>query len=197
MNSLFQVTRVQVWVTNDRNETENIRDIVAVADIGEYDKFTNPNGLSAYGIAGPVNRDILGMELPTNESNRFFELIKNQPNARSLSGSVSALTSSQFQMEQTRDFEKITARLLSATEYTLDANMAKLGFISITTNLKPQDVLGISYEYTYNGRHYKVGEFADDIPSVLFHAPHWILVVQRPARFDTRAHASKALFAVQ
>ncbi len=164
INSLFQVTRVQVWVTNDRNETENIRDIVAVADIGEYDKFTNPNGLSAYGISGPVNRDILGMELPTNESNRFFELIKGQPNARSLSGSVSALTSSQFQMEQTRDFEKITARLLSATEYTLDANMAKLGFISITTNLKPQDVLGISYEYTYNGRHYKVGEFADDIP---------------------------------
>ena len=44
---------------------------------------------------------------------------------------------------------------------------------------------------------FNTDKFADDIPSVLFHAPHWILVVQRPARFDTRAHASKALFAVQ
>jgi cell surface protein SprA len=34
INSLFQITRVQVWVTNDRNETENIRDIVALADLG-------------------------------------------------------------------------------------------------------------------------------------------------------------------
>ena len=165
VNSLFQVTRVQVWVTNDRNETENIRDIVAVADIGEYDRFTNPNGKNTYGKTGPINLDILGQELPTNESNQFFDLIRaTNGKARSLEGSVSTLTSSQFQMEQTRDFEKITARLLSATEYTLDANMAKLGFISITTNLKPQDVLGISYEYTYNGRHYQVGEFADDIP---------------------------------
>ncbi len=165
VNSLFQVTRVQVWVTNDRNETENIRDIVAVADIGEYDRFTNPDGKNTYGKTGPINLDILGQELPTNESNQFFDLIRaTNGKARSLEGSVSTLTSSQFQMEQTRDFEKITARLLSATEYTLDANMAKLGFISITTNLKPQDVLGISYEYTYNGRHYQVGEFADDIP---------------------------------
>ncbi|MCB9313672.1 MAG: cell surface protein SprA [Lewinellaceae bacterium] len=164
INSLFQVTRVQVWVTNDRNETENIRDIVAVADIGEYDRFTNPNAPNLYGKTGPVNRDILGRELPSNDANTLFDLIRANPNSRTLEGSVATLTSSQFQMEQTRDFEKITARLLAPTEYTLDPNMAKLGFISITTNLKPQDVLGVSYEFTYNGRHYQVGEFADDVP---------------------------------
>ncbi|MBP6184965.1 MAG: cell surface protein SprA [Saprospiraceae bacterium] len=164
INSLFQITRVQVWVTNDRNETENIRDIVALADLGEYDQFTNPNGKQLYGATGPRNPDILGQELPANNANDLYELIRGNEMARRLETSVNTLLSSQFGMVQARDFEKVTARLLSPTEYTLDENMAKLGFIQITTNLKPQDVLGISYEFTFNGRHYQVGEFGDDIP---------------------------------
>ncbi|MCO6486356.1 MAG: cell surface protein SprA [Saprospiraceae bacterium] len=164
VNSLFQITRVQVWVTNDRNETENIRDIVALADLGEYDQFTNPNGAQLYGATGPRNTDILGLELPANNANDLYEMLRGNAMARRLETSVGALQSGQFQMEQARDFEKVTARLLAPTEFTLDETMAKLGFIQITTNLKPQDVLGIAYEYTYNGRHYQVGEFADDIP---------------------------------
>jgi cell surface protein SprA len=164
INSLFQITRVQVWVTNDRNETENIRDIVALADLGEYDRFTNPNGAQLYGATGPRNRDILGQELPANNANDLYELIRGNEMARRLESSVAALQSSQFRMEQARDFEKVTARLLAPTEFTMDETMAKLGFVQITTNLKPQDVLGIAYEFTFNGKHYQVGEFADDVP---------------------------------
>lgn len=164
VNSLFQITRVQVWVTNDRNETENIRDIVALADMGEYDKFTNPNGAALYGATGPRNRDILGQELPSNNANDLYELVRGNEMARRLETSVTTLQSGQFQMEQARDFEKVTARLLQPSEFSLDETMAKLGFIQINTNLKPQDVLGIAYEFTYNGRHYQVGEFADDVP---------------------------------
>lgn len=164
LNSLFQVTRVQVWVTNDRNETENIRDIVALADLGEYDRFNNPNGQQLYGATGPRNPDIAGLELPSNDANDLYAKLLANPMARRLETSVSTLISSEFQMEQARDFEKVTARLLSQNEFTLDENMAKLGIIQINTNLKPQDVLGIAIEFTYNGRHYSVGEFADDIP---------------------------------
>lgn len=164
INSLFNITRVQVWVTNDRNETENIRDIVAIADLGEYDRFNNPNGQQLYGATGPRNRDILGYELPSNDANDLYAKLLANPMTRRLETSVAALQGGEFQMEQARDFEKVTARLLAPTEYTIDMNMAKLGFIQITTNLKPQDVLGIAFEFTFNGRHYQVGEFADAIP---------------------------------
>ncbi|MBK8502649.1 MAG: cell surface protein SprA [Saprospiraceae bacterium] len=47
-------------------------------------------------------------------------------------------------------------------EYTLNT---QLGFISINTSLQPDQVLGISYEYTYNGQKFQVGELSTDFPS--------------------------------
>ena len=141
-------------MTNDRNETENIRDIVAVADIGEYDRFTNPNAPSLWQDRSGEPRHPRRGSIQRREY--LFDLVGPIRTARTLEGSVATLTSNQFQMEQTRDFEKITARLLAPTEYTLDPNAGQ-GFI-ITTNLKPQDVLG-SAEFTYNkSAHYQVGE---------------------------------------
>ena len=41
INSPINITRVEVWITNQSNETENVRSIVALQDIGESDpKFT-------------------------------------------------------------------------------------------------------------------------------------------------------------
>ncbi|MFZ4583016.1 MAG: cell surface protein SprA, partial [Paludibacter sp.] len=58
------------------------------------------------------------------------------------------------------DFEKIeSARKLEPTEYTVNNT---LGIISLKSQLNPDDVLGVAFEYTYRGNVYQVGEFSTD-----------------------------------
>ena len=42
IQSLFRITRIEVWVTSINNEYQDLRQIVAMPDIGEYDQFTTP-----------------------------------------------------------------------------------------------------------------------------------------------------------
>jgi cell surface protein SprA len=58
------------------------------------------------------------------------------------------------------DYEIIErARKLSTNEYTFNAD---LGYISLTTPLRPDEVLGVAFEYTLNGITHKVGELNGD-----------------------------------
>ena len=61
------------------------------------------------------------------------------------------------------DFERVQARKLDPREYTFNA---QLGYLSLNTPLQPEQVLGVSYQYTYNGRTYKVGEMVEDYANV-------------------------------
>lgn len=64
-------------------------------------------------------------------------------------------------MEGGKDYEKLeTARLLSASEYRLNA---ALGYVSLKSTLQTDQVLGVAYEYTYRGQTYQVGEFSTDV----------------------------------
>ena len=162
INSLSRITKIEVWVTNDRNETEGIRDIVALADLGEYDRITNDNMF--YGQPStPRNRDVFGIdELPENSSNDIYGDLTQISEARYADKTVGLLTG-QFNFQQTRDFEKVRARLLNPSEYTYNA---ELGFVSVNVNLRADQVLAVSYEYNYAGKDqvYKVGELAEDVP---------------------------------
>ena len=60
-----------------------------------------------------------------------------------------------------QDFEKTFARKLQPTDYYFNP---QIGFISLNQPLQPDEVLGVAYQYTYNGRVYQVGEFSQDIP---------------------------------
>ncbi len=161
VRSLVKITNLQVWVTNDRNDTEQIRDIVALADIGEPTRITNDNPqFQAPSI--PVNRDLFGTAaIPSNDANPLFDALISDPNARSLNNAV-AVIQNNFGFTQTKDFEKVSARKLTSNEYTFNPD---LGFVSININLRPDQVLGVAFEYDYNGQTYKVGELADDTPS--------------------------------
>lgn len=173
ISSQVQITQIQVWASNDGKETQDLRDIVALTDLAEPDSIRNKNpGFQAPII--PVHKDITGVKgLPANDANPMYAAISTDPLARALETSVSRLTTT-HQLEQIKDFEKVKARLLDPQEYALDPVMAKLGYISIRTNLKPSDILGVAYEYTYNGDTYKVGELTKqlnvdpDTPEVLF-----------------------------
>ncbi len=164
VNSLIRITNIQVWVTNDRNETTGIRDIVAITDLGEYDQIVNDNPAYQTPI-GARNRDVFKTdELPENSSNDIYRDLSNNPNARLASRTVGTITGPGFNFEQTKDFEKVKARKLNPSEYTFHP---ELGFVSVNVNLRPNQVLGVAYEYNYAGKErvYKVGDLADDNPA--------------------------------
>ena len=170
VNNKFRIKKIEVWITDIRNETIGIRDIVALADIGEKDSLTVDNK-NLWFKNGPVNPDLKQRnELPANDANKLFEDIADNPSARKLTSSVSTLEA-QYNLEAGKDFERKRARLMNPSEYFVHE---ELGFISLNRALDPDEVVGIAYEFDYNGKTYKVGELTDDRPlqgdslSVLF-----------------------------
>jgi len=162
--SLFTITRMEVWVTNDKNVTENFRDIVALTDLAEPERIDS-NWLSP---GGPIHFDVItGKPLPDNYNNELYKNIRtdidDDPTIRYTDKVVNRLTNS-YSLKQIRDFEKVSARLLSQSEYTYQD---QLGFISINLNVQPDQVVGVAVEYTYNGIPHKIGEFSSDIPRTL------------------------------
>ncbi|MET0636406.1 MAG: cell surface protein SprA [Chitinophagaceae bacterium] len=143
--SAINVLRVEVWVTNRNGSTTDTRDIVALMDLGEGNPYRGP--------AGDPNA------LPSNSANGLYASISNNPNARNSSTAQSTLTAQGLMPVQ--DFEKTFARKLLTSDYYFNP---QIGFLSLNQPLQPDEVLGIAYQYTYNGRVYQVGEFSQDIP---------------------------------
>ncbi len=170
INTQFKITRLEVWVTNDRRATEGgIRNIVALSDIGEPDtthatQKINPLGNLIPNM--PLMRDKRGFGVPDNKANNLYSTLLAKPNARRLDGVVTALQTAPFNYEQGRDFVKVGARRLSPTEYTYHED---LGFISVNFNLQPNQVLGVAYEYIFDGcKTFHVGELTDTGNSATF-----------------------------
>lgn len=160
INSLFNITKIEVWITNDRNVTEGVRDIVAFADLGETnpDVMLNSNLLSP--LAQEQGKDLTNRRLPDNDANTLYQDLLTSTGARSLQSAISTLQTS-FGMQDAKDFTKVRARKLSPSEFSYHN---QLGFISLNTSVKPTDVISVAYQYTYNGKTYQVGEFAQDLP---------------------------------
>jgi len=168
--SLFNITRMEVWITNDKQEFQNTRDVLPLTELAEPDSLLDrdpfsPGIQSPWELATPPGRDINGKGLPANENNSLYGTIlselANDPDMRFSDRVVSKLTGPIFQLKQIRDFEKMNARLLSPQEFTYHE---QLGFISINLNVQPDQVVGVALSYTYNGVPYKIGEFSDEVP---------------------------------
>ncbi len=145
VNSLVQILRVEVWVTNRMGATTETRDIVALMDIGEGQPFGSWAG------AGNVP--------PRNNANNLYPTILATANARNSTQVQSALTG--LGLQPVQDFEKTFARKLQPTDYYFNP---RIGFISLNQQLQSDEVLGVAFQYTYNGKIYQVGEFSSDIP---------------------------------
>ncbi|MEY4860447.1 MAG: cell surface protein SprA [Bacteroidota bacterium] len=153
VNATRYITRIEVWITNRTNNTENTRNIIAFADLGE--------GLASNCQGAPggyqANYD------PDNRANILYDWASNQPLVRGFSNAVSALSSqvtAPGPFQQAIDYEKVeNARKLTEQEYTYNA---LLGYISLNNALNNDEVLGVAYEYTYRGETYHVGEFSTD-----------------------------------
>ncbi len=161
VKTLFRIENIQVWVTNDRNETVDIRDIVAIADLGEPERMTNTNpDFQAPPV--PRFRDLEGNALPDNYANDIYATLIANPRNKFVDRAANVLKSAPFNFQQGRDFEKVSARKLSPTEYTYHP---ELGYISLNINLQPDQVLAVAFQYSYKDSVYQVGQLAEDVPA--------------------------------
>jgi len=161
INSLFHITRLEVWVTNDRNQTTDVRDIVAMSDLGEWRRMTNDDPDKWRNPDTNNLKDLCMTDiLPDNNVNYIMRELRRDPSIRELDNVVKALQNEPFNFQSSRDFEKIQARKLSPTEYRYQPD---LGTVSLNIRLDQDEVIGVAYEYTYNGKVYQVGELSQDI----------------------------------
>ncbi|HMU59148.1 MAG TPA: cell surface protein SprA, partial [Chitinophagaceae bacterium] len=147
VNSRVIIQRVEVWVTNRNGTTTDVRDVVGFMDLGENN---------------PYNTTVLSgtpSDLPNNGANNLYSILNSNPAYRNSSTSQSQLTG--LGLLPVQDFEKTFARKLQPTEYYFNP---QIGFLSLNQPLQPDEVLGIAYQYTYNGRVFQVGEFSQDVP---------------------------------
>lgn len=155
-NKGLQITRLEVWITNRSNRTENVRNIVALQDLGESDK-----------VGSTVNVFAAPGALPNNANNAFdpTNIDASAPSSQ-LNQKIRDIATVQFGIEvaNTReglDYAKLenARKLTQGQEYTLNAD---LGYISLNQRLNNDEVLAVAFQYTLGGQVYQVGEFAND-----------------------------------
>ncbi|MEO7922492.1 MAG: cell surface protein SprA [Chitinophagaceae bacterium] len=147
VNSRVQILKVEVWVTNRNGSTTDTRDVVGFMDLGENNPYRSA---LLTGTADP---------LPRNAANNLYATLIGNPSYRNSSLVQNALTS--FGLLPVQDFEKTFARKLAPSDYYFND---RIGFVSLNQPLQPDEVLGVAFQYTYNGRVFQVGEFSQDVP---------------------------------
>ncbi|MBQ8336832.1 MAG: cell surface protein SprA [Bacteroidaceae bacterium] len=144
------ISRIEVWVTNKTSDYSNPRNIIAFTDIAESRHISNP----LWNVQSNVN-------VPFNGANDLYSAMTGNYSAIRDFDQVNNVMSGIDGMNGGLDYEKLSnARLLSSSEYTLNK---ELGFISLKTALRADEVLAVAYEFTYGGRTFQVGEFSNDV----------------------------------
>lgn len=164
VNSQVQITRIEVWVTNRMQQTQNIRNVVALQDLGEsslvntrlgqagieaasFIKNPTSNGLP-FNAANALNPDEIGMGGFLNENIREIATVESGfdfPGLNANQGFDYAILENARKLEIDRDF----------------TFHPSLGYISLSQQLSTDEVLGVAFQYTYLGKVYQVGEFAN------------------------------------
>ena len=151
------VTRVEVYVTNRSQNTETLRNIVAFSDLGE----ASPN--NPYNPNNGVRANVAANSPVNNKNNTLYNDILD-PNTgnkevRQADKTTTVLTS-QYKFDKGTDFDVLRgAKRLSDREFRFSP---ELGYISLITPLRNDEVLAVAYEYTLNGQKYQVGELTED-----------------------------------
>jgi cell surface protein SprA len=158
ITSGINVTRVEVYILNRNNDTQTLRNVVGLMDLAEPSRIYNPSV-----------RPVTGQATNANGANNLYQRILDrfplERGANRDADQVNAILENEIfaggnQSSNGREFEKITgARRLNPTEFTFHR---QLGYITLTRKLQNDEALAVAYEYTYNGRSYKVGELSED-----------------------------------
>jgi len=158
ITSPVQITKVEVWVTNNRQNTQDVRNIVAFMDLGEsqanaYRDGSQTSGPNIFATNSSTN-------FPDNLSNDLdpVTLASQYPGVRDIAQVNQVLNGAGFE-EATEYVELANARKLNSNEYNFHP---QLGYITLNTALNQDEVLAVAFQYTAGGRTYQVGEFSTD-----------------------------------
>lgn len=157
-NKGLQITRIEVWMTNRSNRTDNVRNIVALQDLGESEVIGLQNPPPGFVNAG------FGA-FPNNSNNDF--------NPNNIGGAGSQLTQAIRDIATVKsgilvsnvnegfDYANLenARKLTENQEFTLNRD---LGYISLNQRLNNDEVLAVAFQFTIAGQVYQVGEFAND-----------------------------------
>ena len=162
INSPIQITRIEVWVTNRGYQTNNVRNIIALQDLGE----ANPENTRLDDVAASFFIEINPLFPPSNKGNKLdpdkigFGGILT-PAIRDIATVKNGFSA--IKVTEGRDYSVLeSARKLNSQEYTFHP---QLGYISLNQRLSNDEILGVAFQYTYLGKVYQVGEFANgDVP---------------------------------
>lgn len=181
INTPVIITKVEVYVLGTTGTAEQTRNVVAFEDLGEARRDVEPeltNNISTtqqsdnriYEIQNRDDADTI----PRNEVNNLYDNLvgnngilatRNFSGAAVLSSSAVATNANivgNAYMSEGRDYVKIqNARRLNSTEFFINT---RTGYISLNQQLNNDQALAVSYQFTYNGKTYQVGEFSEQVP---------------------------------
>jgi cell surface protein SprA len=174
INSGVNISRVEIYVTNRTNSTESLRNIVGFIDLGETERVYNNNFVT----------QVQQGQAAGNGGNNLYGRVRNDQGIRNAETTNSTLEGGSYNLQKDTDFSfiKSARQLVEGKDFTINK---QLGYISLTTPLRNDDVMAVSFEYTYNGKPYKVGELREDYQNLDENATI-ILKLIRPATIQTR-----------
>ena len=164
IRSQVQITRLEVWITNRSQQTVNIRNVVAIQDLGEVQPGKTRIGQNNGDPAGFFNSSAAG-NLPRNGANDYDPL--QIASGGALTSSIRDIATVQsgfnvpgYTVNQGFDYAILenARKLEQGRDFTFNS---QLGYISLNQRLSNDEVLGVAFQYTYNGEVYQVGEFAN------------------------------------
>jgi cell surface protein SprA len=167
VQSGITITRLEVYVTNDNRTTDNLRNVVALMDLGEprRDRLYRPQFFNQNGVGTAA----LTVTPARNPGNSLYSALLNGGGAARDNLNVEQYLGNlptpggTVPLVKNLDYERVRARKLATSEYTFNA---QLGYLNLNTGLLPDQVLGVSYSYIYNGVTYTVGETINEYSNV-------------------------------
>ena len=160
LNTQIKITRIEIWVTNRTNQTQNVRNVLGLQDLGEsnpektkLDEFY-PNFITKPGLNVYPDNSVNKLDPETIDNGLLNAAIRDISTVKEGFGSISNLVS------EGNDYSVLeNARKLEQNEYKLHD---KLGYISLNQPLNNDEILAVAYQFTVGGEVFQVGEFAND-----------------------------------
>ena len=167
IRSQVQITRLEVWVTNRSQQTLNVRNVVALQDLGEALEnntrvganngnaegfFNNAADTRPRNNANGYDPTLIGSGGALTNAVRDIATVENAFSPTSFTGGYTpnqgfdyAILENARKLEQSRDYEF----------------NSQLGYLSLNQRLSNDEVLAVAFQYTFRGEVFQVGEFAN------------------------------------
>jgi cell surface protein SprA len=150
------ITRLEVYVTNRTQSTETLRNLVGFSDLGEGSPYNSSRVIATPGKNSKSPVDNLNNDL-------YNRLRRDSTNLRKANETSFRLETT-YNLRKGTDFDLLRgAKRLTDREYRFHP---ELGYISLITPLRNDEILAVSFEYTKDGQRHQVGELTEDYQSI-------------------------------